>query len=127
MKRIAGFKKFDMWCDIGADEFIKDVLSKDRKADILVYVRSSNLTKAMVDDRKFIFRYGGNVVYSFDFEKGEFLWNGKELYLTRQEQTALFAWLTEADGTFWKDSLRRMRERFGKDFMMEKNWFGSSI
>jgi hypothetical protein len=81
----------------------------------------------MVDDRKFIFRYGGSVVYSFDFEKNEFLWNGKEIYLTRQEQTALFAWLTEADGTFWKDSLRRMRERFGKDFMMEKNWFGSSI
>lgn len=127
MKRIAGFKKFDMWCDTGADDFIKDVLSKDRKADILVYVRSSKLTKAMVEDRKYIFRAGGSVVYSFDFEKGEFLWNGKELYLTKQEQTALFAWLTKADGTFWKDSLRRMRDRFGEDFMEERHWFGGTL
>ena len=127
MKRIAGFKKFDMWCDTGADEFIRNVLSKDKKADILVYVRSSKLPKAAVEGRKYIFRYGGDVAYSFDFEKGEFLWNGKELYLTKQEQTALFAWLTKADSTFWKDSLRRMRDRFGEDFMEERHWFGSTL
>lgn len=121
MKRIAGFKKFDMWEDHGADEYIKEVLSKDKHADILVYVRSNELQRVMVARRVFTFED-----YIFDFDRLEFKWKGREIQLTKQEQTALFAWLTHEDETFWKDCLRRMREKFGKDFLGEK-YFGSTV
>ena len=121
MKRIAGFKKFDMWDDHGADDYIKEVLSKDKHAEIMVYVRSNGLQRAMVNRKKFKFDD-----YLFDFDTLDFRWKNTELQLTKQEQTALYAWLAHEDDTFWKDCLRRMRDKFGKDFMRE-NYFGSTV
>ena len=121
MKRIAGFRKYDMWDDEGADKFIKYILQKDKHADIILYVRSSELQRAEVEDKVFCFKD-----YDFDFSRGKYWWKGAEIQLTKQDQVALFAWLTHADETFWKDSLRRMRERLGKDFLRE-NYFGSTV
>ena len=58
-------------------------------------------------------------IYNFDFNAHKYTWNGKEIYLTANEQLFLYCWLVlrseiSKRQTFY---LRNMRRRLGKEFL----------
>ena len=96
--------------------FLKPVkeFSKQTSSDVKDIVSNSNVTKFCNKD------------YHFDFARGEFLYKGRRIYVSRAQQTYLAEWLLNGS----KDNKRRMllcsmRKKFGKEFLADIDRFGN--